>query len=139
MATVVLRALSSLVLSLAILAGMADKAAAKFPLGRMFARPQVGQASYYAPGFAGRRTASGARFRPNQLTAASRTLPLGSKAKVTNLQNGKSVEVTVTDRGPHVRRRILDLSAGAARRLGMMRAGVAMVRVKPLRMAKAGR
>jgi rare lipoprotein A len=128
-----------LVLSLAILIGGADQAAAKFLLRRVFMRPQVGQASFYGPRFAGHRTASGATFRPTQLTAASPTLPLGTKAKVTNLANGKSVEVTVTDRGPHFRRRIMDLSVAAARRLGMLRTGVARVQVKPLAKPNSGR
>jgi rare lipoprotein A len=133
------RRVFSLVLSVAILVGGAEPAAAKFPLPRVLKRSQVGQASYYSHRFAGRRTASGAKFRPNQLTAASTTLPLGTRAKVTNLKNGRSVEVTVTDRGPHARRRIMDLSAGAARRLGMIRAGVAKVRVKPLAPRKSRR
>jgi len=133
------RCVFSLVLSVAVFVGGTDQAAAKVPLRRAPVRSQVGQASYYSPRFAGRRTASGAKFRPNQLTAASRTLPLGSKAKVTNLTNGRSVEVTVTDRGPHARRRILDLSAGAARRLGMIRAGVAKVQVRPLAPRRSSR
>lgn len=138
MASALLRLVSSFLLSLVILIGGADQAAAKFSLRGIFT-PQVGMASYYGARFAGRRTASGATFRPNQLTAASRTLPIGTKARVTNLQNGKSVEVTVTDRGPHVERRILDLSVAAARRLGMLSAGVAKVRVKPLKPPKSGR
>ena len=131
------RVVFSLALSVPVLAGCADPAAARFPHPHLFTRPQVGQASYYGPRFAGHRTASGATFRPTQLTAASPTLPLGTKARVTNLQNGKSVEVTITDRGPHFRRRIMDLSVAAARRLGMISTGVAKVQVKPLTKPKA--
>jgi rare lipoprotein A len=126
------RSVFSLVLCVVILVGGADQAVAKSPPRRVSTRSQVGRASYYSPRFEGRRTASGAEFRSDELTAASMTLPLGTRAKVTNLMNGSSVEVTVTDRGPHGGRRIMDLSAAAARRLGMIRTGVAMVRVTPL-------
>ena len=77
-------------------------------------RPQVGKASYYARSLAGGETASGKPETPSKLTAASKTLPLGTKAKVTNLDTGKSVHVTVTDRGPYVRHRIMDVSRKAA-------------------------
>ncbi len=100
--------------------------------GAVTLRPQVGRASYYSPRFAGRRTASGERLRADRLTAASRSLPLGARARVTNAENGRSVAVTVTDRGPFVKRRILDVSPAAAERLGMRTKGVAMVRVTPL-------
>jgi len=66
------------------------------------------------------------------MTAASPSLPLGTKAKVTNARNGKSVQVTVTDRGPYAKNRILDVSPMAARRLGMKTKGVAPVTVKPV-------
>jgi len=99
---------------------------------RAIARPQIGRASYYHPRLAGRRTASGLSLRLAALTAASRTLPLGTRARVTNTKNGRSVAVTVTDRGPFVRRRILDVSPAAAERLGMIEAGVALVKVEPL-------
>jgi hypothetical protein len=94
--------------------------------------PVFGRASYYGPGFAGRRTASGAVFRPEQLTAAHRYLPLGTKVRVTNLQNGRSVLVTINDRGPYIRGRHIDLSAGAARAIGMIGRGVARVRIEVL-------
>jgi rare lipoprotein A len=89
----------------------------------------VGQASFYGrgDGFAGRKTANGEVFDPAQLTAAHRTLPLGSRLKVTNLANHKSVVVRVNDRGPYAKGRILDLSYGAAQRLGMIQAGHAQV------------
>ena len=95
-------------------------------------RAQTGRASYYSSRLTGRRTASGQRLRARGLTAASRTLPLGARARVTNTKNGRSVSVTVTDRGPFKGRRILDVSPAAAERLGMMRDGVALVKVEPL-------
>ncbi len=97
------------------------------------AKPQVGMASYFGAGTAGKTAADGHKAKPlSTLTAASRSLPLGTKAKVTNLSTGKSVRVKVTDRGPYAKRRILDVSAKAARRLGMTRKGVAPVKVQPL-------
>jgi len=89
----------------------------------------VARASYYGHQFAGRRTASGAIFRPEELTAAHRSLRLGTRVRVTNLHNGRSVVVTVNDRGPYVRGRQIDLSLGAARELGMLERGVARVRI----------
>jgi rare lipoprotein A (peptidoglycan hydrolase) len=88
-------------------------------------------ASWYGGGFARRPTASGERFDPNRLTGAHRTLPLGTKIRVTNMHNGRSVLVTINDRGPYIRNRELDLSYGAARELGMVRRGVARVRIEP--------
>jgi rare lipoprotein A len=93
---------------------------------------QVVNASWYGPGYAGRRTASGARFDPNRLTAASKTLPLGSRVRVTNPANGKSAQVKITDRGPTVHGRELDLSPAAAQKLGITRGGVAPVEITPL-------
>lgn len=78
---------------------------------------QQGIASWYGPRFHGRDTASGERFDQNKLTAAHRTLPLGTKAMVTNLRNGKKVKVEINDRGPYARGRILDPSKAAAERL----------------------
>ena len=92
-----------------------------------YPQPSLGRASYYGYAFAGRKTASGSRFRPEELTAAHRSLPLGTKVRVTNLNNGRSVLVTITDRGPYVRGRSLDLSLGAARELGMLQRGVTSV------------
>ena len=94
------------------------------------ATTQVGQASWYGQEFAKRRTASGETFDPQDLTGAHRTLPLGSRVRVTNLHNGRSVMVTINDRGPYRRRRAIDLSYGAARALGMVRRGVAQVRIE---------
>jgi rare lipoprotein A (peptidoglycan hydrolase) len=90
---------------------------------------QVGIASWYGPGFHGRETANGERFDQNQLTAAHRTLPLGTTAVITNLETGKSVEVKITDRGPYVKGRKIDLSRAAARKLGMTKKGVAKVKI----------
>ena len=96
---------------------------------------QVGEASYYAPRFNGRRTASGERFDVNSNIAAHRDLPLGSTARVTNLENGRSAEVRVEDRGPYARGRIIDLSPATADQLGMRQQGTAQVEVQPLREA----
>jgi rare lipoprotein A len=90
------------------------------------------KASWYGPGLRGRKTASGERFDPNQMTAASKTLPIGSVVHVTNVENGRSVIVRINDRGPYVRGRSLDLSHGAARKIGLTRKGVAHVRVTPV-------
>lgn len=90
----------------------------------------VGEASYYGRELAGNRTASGERFNPNGLTAAHRTLPLGTKLRVTNVANGRSVIVRVNDRGPFVRSRLIDVSLGAAREIQMVRTGKAQVRLE---------
>lgn len=88
---------------------------------------QVGIASIYTD----RRTASGERFRSSALAAAHRTLPLGAKVKVTNLNNGRSVIVRINDRGPYIRGRIIDLTPAAASRIGLgSRQGLAKVRVQ---------
>ena len=89
-------------------------------------------ASWYGPGFDGNRTSNGEIFNPDELTAASRTLPLGTYARVTNLGNGKSVIVRVNDRGPYVRGRGIDLSHAAAARVGLVHEGVGRVRVARL-------
>lgn len=90
---------------------------------------QKGIASYYANKFAGRRTASGEPYSRKKLTAAHRTLPLGTKVKVTNLENGKWVIVRINDRGPRTKKRVIDLSLRAARHLGMVN-GKGTVKVK---------
>ena len=92
-----------------------------------YPQPSLGRASYYGYAFAGRKTAMGTRFQPEELTAAHRSLPLGTKVRVTNLDNHRSVLVTITDRGPYVRGRSLDLSLGAARELEMLHRGVTRV------------
>ena len=93
---------------------------------------QVGVASWYGPGFHGKRAANGEIFDQYELTAAHNTLPLGSHAIVTNLSNGHAVEVRITDRGPFVGARIIDLSYAAARVIGMIGPGTATVRVDVL-------
>src|SRR5579871_2945609 len=95
-------------------------------------RAQIGKASYYGPRHGQPTTASGAKLHAAAMTAASPHLPLGTRAKVTNLKTGKSVPVVVTDRGPYAKGRILDVSRAAADHLGMKRDGVAPVVVKPL-------
>lgn len=94
---------------------------------------QVGKASIYAHKFAGRRMANGRRMDPADANAASKTLPLGTRARVTNLENGKSTVVTIEDRGPHVPGRVVDLSPGSAAEIGVTRRqGVAPVAVEPI-------
>jgi rare lipoprotein A len=90
---------------------------------------QRGEASWYGPGFHGKETASGEIFDQNEMTAASRTLLLGTRVLVTNRDNGKSVEVTINDRGPYVDGRIIDLSKAAARKIGLLKPGIADVRI----------
>ncbi len=80
---------------------------------------QTGKASWYGPGFHGRRTASGEIFNSNSMTAAHKTLPFGTRVKVTSRRTGRSVVVRINDRGPFVRGRIIDLSKASARRLGV--------------------
>jgi rare lipoprotein A (peptidoglycan hydrolase) len=91
-----------------------------------------GRASWYGSAFQGSPTASGEPFDMNALTAAHRTLPLGSYAQVKNLDNGRTVVVRINDRGPHARRREIDLSYAAAREIQMVGAGTAPVEVAPL-------
>jgi rare lipoprotein A len=90
---------------------------------------QIGEASFYGPGFHGKKTATGEKFDQNDRTAAHPTLPLGTKATVTNLDNGNSVVVKINDRGPYVKGRDIDLSKGAAKELGMTKDGVAPVKI----------
>ena len=95
-------------------------------------------ASWYGPGFAGRRTSTGEIYNPEGLTAASNTLPLGSHVRVTNPDTGRSVVVRINDRGPFVRGRSLDLSHGAAQQIGLTGKGVGRVRVTPTASQHAG-
>src|SRR5262245_20491671 len=91
---------------------------------------QTGMASWYGPRFHGRRTANGEKFNQHALTAAHRTLPMGSRAVVTNLNTGQSVEVRINDRGPFKNDRVIDLSYAAARRVGVWGPGTAPVKVE---------
>ncbi|GAX34978.1 septal ring lytic transglycosylase RlpA family protein [Nodularia sp. NIES-3585] len=91
-----------------------------------------GIASFYGRGFAGRPTATGERFNPEGMTAAHRSLPFGTRVRVTNTRNGRSVVVRINDRGPFIRGRIIDVSTGAARNLGMINSGIAPVKIEVL-------
>lgn len=88
---------------------------------------QRGHASWYGPGFNGRRTASGERYDMNAFTAAHRTLPFGTLVRVRSLVNGREVDVRITDRGPYSRGRIIDVSRAAAEELGMLGLGFKQV------------
>ncbi|WP_052600637.1 septal ring lytic transglycosylase RlpA family protein [Microvirga lotononidis] len=91
---------------------------------------QSGRASWYGPGFHGRRTASGETFNTNDLTAAHRTLPFGTKVRVVNKKTGRSVVVRINDRGPYAHGRVIDLSKASAQAIGL--SGVASVDVAQL-------
>lgn len=91
---------------------------------------ESGMASYYGNEFQSRKTASGERFDQAQLTAAHRTLPFGTRLRVTNTQNGKSVMVRVNDRGPFVKGRIIDLSSSAFKTIAATNTGVVPVRIQ---------
>ena len=93
---------------------------------------QVGVASFYHSSLVGNLTANGDRYDEGALTAAHRTLELGTRVRVTNLENHRSVVVTVNDRGPYAKGRIIDLSRRAARVLGFVNDGVTKVKVEPL-------
>jgi rare lipoprotein A len=96
-------------------------------------KKRVGKASFYAHMFEGRKMANGKAMDPKRNNAASRTLPLGTTAKVTNLNTGKSAVVTIQDRGPYVNGRIVDLSPATAQAIGITpRQGVAKVQVSPI-------
>lgn len=97
----------------------------------------TGIASWYGPGFAGRKTANGERFNPNALTAAHRKLPFGTSVKVTNLSNDKSIVVRINDRGPFIRGRIIDLSKRAAQKIGLTKTGTAKVKVVALNVGQS--
>jgi rare lipoprotein A len=104
----------------------------KAPIDRS-GKKRIGKASFYAHMFAGRKMADGKQMDPQHDNAASRTLPLGTTAKVTNLDTGKSAFVTIQDRGPYVDGRIVDLSPSTAREIGISsRQGIARVEVSPL-------
>jgi rare lipoprotein A len=93
---------------------------------------QVGIASWYGPGFDGRRTANGEIYDQDALTAAHPSLPFGTRVRVTNLDNGRTVEVRITDRGPFVEGRAIDLSRAAAGTIGLLGSGVGPVRIEVL-------
>jgi len=93
---------------------------------------QIGFASWYGSFHAGQRTASGEIFDPDAMTAAHRTLPLGTYVWVTNLANNRHVKVKINDRGPRDERRIIDLSRAAAQALGFVPNGVMKVKIEPV-------
>jgi rare lipoprotein A len=109
--------------------------AAAIVLGLSFSAPgsalahgdQCGGASWYGPGFHGKKAASGQRFDQNAMTAAHKSLPFGTVVRVTDQRTGKSVKVTINDRGPFHRNRIIDLSKAAAAKLGIKNAGTGKV------------
>ncbi|MEO1051341.1 MAG: septal ring lytic transglycosylase RlpA family protein [Bacteroidota bacterium] len=96
----------------------------------LYGQTQTGKASYYADKFEGRATASGEKYKHSKPTAAHRTLPFGTKVKVTNLANNKSVVVKINDRGPYVDGRVIDLSKSAAETLGFVNDGLAEVKIE---------
>lgn len=118
--------------SLALLAvqGCSSQAAVDRSAEREPAFEQRGTASWYGPGFHGKKTANGEIYNQNGLTAAHRRLPLGTEVEVTHVENGKSVDVRINDRGPYVKGRIIDLSRAAAIELGMKEQGLATVRIE---------
>ena len=103
------------------------------PAKTLVVSTSTGEASWYGPGFFGNRTANGEVFRPGTMTAAHRTLPFGTKVKVTNLRNGKETIVRINDRGPFSGHRVIDIAHGAAQHLGLVSSGIAQVRLEVLR------
>lgn len=98
--------------------------------GLVFGQVQTGKASFYADKFEGNPTASGEKYKHSKLTAAHKTLPFGTRVRVTNLSNNESVEVVINDRGPYVENRIIDLSKSAAEKLGFVNQGLADIRLE---------
>jgi rare lipoprotein A len=93
------------------------------------------KASWYGPGFHGRKTANGEVYDQNSFTAAHKSLKFGTLLKITNLKNNKSVVIRINDRGPYIHGRDLDLSKAAASELGMVRKGVAKLKVEEIKIA----
>lgn len=96
------------------------------------AQTQTGKASFYSDKFEGRATASGDKYKRNKLTAAHKTLPFGTKVRVTNITNGNTVDVVINDRGPYVDGRVIDLSKAAAEKLGFLHLGLTDVKLEVL-------
>lgn len=92
--------------------------------------PEFGKASFYADKFVGKLTASGEKYKHNDMTAAHKSLPFGTKVKVTNLTNGKSVNVRINDRGPYIKDRVIDLSLKAAEKLEFTEIGIVDVKIE---------
>jgi rare lipoprotein A len=97
---------------------------------------KIGYASYYANSLDGRPTACGERYCKNKLTAAHKTLPFGTIVRVTRLSTGRQVIVVINDRGPYVKGRLIDLSLAAAKEIGMVRVGVAKVKIEVVSLIK---
>ena len=95
---------------------------------------QIGVASYYGSKFHKKRTANGEIFNMYKVSAAHKTYPLGTKVRVTNMENGKSIKLTINDRGPYVKGRIIDLSYKAARKIGFVNQGTTKVRIDVIRL-----
>ena len=93
----------------------------------------TGEASWYGPGFYGNLTANGEVYRRGTMTAAHRTLPFGTKVRVTNLWNGRTAVIRINDRGPFIDHRVIDLGHGAASDLGLIASGIAQVKLEVLR------
>jgi rare lipoprotein A len=110
-----------------MLAGLALSSLAFTAAAEARTRSGAGLASWYGPGFHGRRTASGETFNTGALTAAHKSLPFGARVRVVNAKTGRSVVVRINDRGPFIRGRVIDLSKAAARAIGMD--GIAPVRL----------
>ncbi len=98
--------------------------------GFVLAQTQTGKASFYADKFEGSPTASGEKYKHSKLTAAHKTLPFGTKVRVTNLANNETVDVVINDRGPYVDGRVIDLSKSAAEKLGFVNQGLAEVKIE---------
>ena len=123
LAALAVGALAAVLLTAFHLAGRAD---------RELKYVEQGEASWYGPGFHGKKTASGEKYDSNDLTAAHRKLPLGSEATITNLENGKQVEVEINDRGPYAAGRKIDLSKSAAEKLDILDDGTAPLRIEAI-------
>ena len=101
-----------------------------FLVAPTWAQVQTGKASFYADRFEGSPTASGEKYKRNKLTGAHKSLPFGTRVKVTNVANDQTVEVIINDRGPYVENRIIDLSKSAAEKLGFVNQGLAEVKIE---------
>ena len=121
---------SSALIALMLLVGVNAQAAVAV------GNAQTGKASYYHDRFHGRKTASGVRYNKNELSAAHKTLPLGTQVRVTDSRSGKSVVVKINDRGPYAKGRVIDLSRAAARQIGLVNKGVSKVKVEVLSVPK---
>ena len=117
----------ALLAACAVLAGCSSRSSSSAP-----SYDEKGEASYYAHKFHGRTTANGETYDMYKMTAAHRTLPFGTRVRVTNLSNGRKVDLKINDRGPFVDGRIIDVSYAAARKLDMIQSGVVPVRVESL-------